>query len=106
MERVRYERVNGAAALYIDDGKVNTFHADSIAEIDAALTRAENDADAQAGRLQVDEHERLLQHKVLEHRKCLRKRKRPTRRDPCRPRGRGRSRPLGGGMGKATPHIL
>jgi len=48
MERVRYERVNGAAALYIDDGKVNTFHADSIAEIDAALTRAENDADAQA----------------------------------------------------------
>lgn len=43
MDAVRYERVGNVAALWIDDGKVNAFHAGSIAEIDAALTRAEDD---------------------------------------------------------------
>src|SRR5258706_10190937 len=40
--------MTGGPPPFIDDGKVNTFHGESITEIDAALTRAEGDGEVQA----------------------------------------------------------
>ena len=48
MKGVRFERRGAVGALWIDDGKVNTFHAGSIAEIGLALEEAEADPEIQA----------------------------------------------------------